>query len=256
MSYILEHLDDGLLTLTIDRPEALNALNSAVISALSDAIGRAQEDAAVRVIAVTGSGEKAFVAGADIKEFAGFGTEEGRELAALGQERLFNRVECSAKPVIAAIHGYALGGGLELAMAAHIRIAASTARLGLPEVSLGVIPGYGGTQRLPQLVGKGKAMEMILTGRPIGAEEALHAGLVNQVVAPEDLFGAVRAMADRIRANSPTALDAAIQAVLAGYASGVDGFEAEIACFGSCFGTPDFLEETAAFLEKRKPVWP
>jgi enoyl-CoA hydratase len=165
-------------------------------------------------------------------------------------------VECSAKPVIAAIHGYALGGGLELAMAAHIRIAASTARLGLPEVSLGVIPGYGGTQRLPQLVGKGKAMEMILTGRPIGAEEALHAGLVNQVVAPEDLFGAVRAMADRIRANSPTALDAAIQAVLAGYASGVDGFEAEVACFGSCFGTPDFLEGTAAFLEKRKPVWP
>ena len=256
MSYILEHLDEGLLTLTIDRPEALNALNSAVISELAAAVERAQERPEVRVIALTGSGEKAFVAGADIKEFAGYDTEQGRELAALGQERLFNRVEQSAKPVIAAIHGYALGGGLELAMAAHIRIAASTARLGLPEVSLGVIPGYGGTQRLPQLVGKGKALEMILTGRPIGAEAALHAGLVNSIVAPEDLFGAVRAMADRIRANAPSALDAAIQAVLAGYATGVDGFEAEIACFGSCFGTPDFREGTAAFVEKRKPVWP
>lgn len=256
MAYILEHLDEGLLTLTIDRPEALNALNAAVISELAAAIERAQDRPEVRVIALTGSGEKAFVAGADIKEFAGFDTEQGRELAALGQERLFNRVERSAKPVIAAIHGYALGGGLELAMAAHIRIAASTARLGLPEVSLGVIPGYGGTQRLPQLVGKGKAMEMILTGRPIGAEEALQAGLVNQIVAPEDLFGAVRAMADRIRANAPSALDAAIQAVLSGYATGVDGFEAEIACFGSCFGTPDFREGTTAFVEKRKPVWP
>lgn len=255
-SLILQQADQGILTLTIHRPEALNALNAQVIQELANAIENAQHDAQIKIIILTGSGDKAFVAGADIKEFADFNSEQGRKLAQHGQETLFNRIERSAKPVIAAINGFALGGGLELALASHIRIASSHAKMGLPEVSLGVIPGYGGTQRLPQIIGKGKAMEMILTGRMIDADQALQCGLVNQVVSADELTMASQRMAQSIMKNSPMAVQTAIQAVLAGYEDGINGFDAEIKCFGASFETQDFKEGTQAFIEKRKAEFP
>ena len=254
MSLVLKSLEDGILTLTINRPEALNALNRSVIDALSAAIEAAQDNAEVRVIVLTGAGDKAFVAGADIKEFADFDQAQGEELARRGQRDLFDRVEQSRKPVVAAVNGFALGGGLELAMAAHVRVASTNARMGLPEVSLGVIPGYGGTQRLAQIVGKGKALEMVLTAGMIDAEAALACGLVNQVVDQEILLETAQAMAGKIAKNAPTALAAALDSVLAGY--GRDGFGVEIERFGQCFTTNDFKEGTSAFLEKRKPQFP
>ena len=254
MSLVLKSLEDGILTLTIHRPEALNALNRNVIDALSAALEAAQDNDDVRVIVLTGAGEKAFVAGADIKEFADFDQAQGEDLARRGQRDLFDRVEQSRKPVVAAVNGFALGGGLELAMAAHVRIASSNARMGLPEVSLGVIPGYGGTQRLAQIVGKGKAMEMVLTGGMIDAEAALNCGLVNQVVDQELLLETANVMAGKIAKNAPTALAAALDSVLAGYSR--DGFDVEIQRFGQCFTTHDFKEGTTAFLEKRKPQFP
>lgn len=252
-TYIQSVLAEGVLTLTIDRPEALNALNGSVIAQLAEALEHAQVDDQVRAIVLTGSGTRAFVAGADIKEFADFNAKQGKELAQHGQDHLFNRIERSAKPVIAAINGFALGGGLELALACHVRVAAEGARMGLPEVSLGVIPGYGGTQRLPQIVGKGKAFEMILTARMVGAEEALACGLVNQVVPADALLATADALARSMMKNSPRALQTAIQAVLAGYEDGIDGFNAEVSCFGASFETEDFKEGTTAFIEKRKP---
>ena len=254
MSLVLKSLEDGILTLTIHRPEALNALNGNVIDALSAALEAAQENREVRVIVLTGAGDKAFVAGADIKEFADYDQAQGEELARRGQRDLFDRVEQSRKPIVAAVNGFALGGGLELAMAAHVRIASSNARMGLPEVSLGVIPGYGGTQRLAQIVGKGKAMEMVLTGGMIDAESALACGLVNQVVDQELLLETAHVMAGKIAKNAPTALSAALDSVLAGYSR--DGFGVEIVRFGECFATQDFKEGTTAFLEKRKPQFP
>ena len=203
-SPILKSLEDGVLTLTISRPEALNALNRQVIDALAAAIEAAQDNADVRVIVLTGAGEKAFVAGADIKEFADFDRAQGEDLARRGQRNLFDRVEQSRKPVVAAINGFALGGGLELAMAAHVRVASTNARMGLPEVSLGVIPGYGGTQRLAQIVGKGKAMEMVLTGGMIPADDARQCGLVNQVVEPELLLETAQILASKMAKNAPT----------------------------------------------------
>ena len=194
------------------------------------------------------------MAGADIKEFADFDQAQGEDLARRGQRDLFDRVEQSRKPVVAAVNGFALGGGLELAMAAHVRIASSNARMGLPEVSLGVIPGYGGTQRLAQIVGKGKAMEMVLTGGMIDAEAALACGLVNQVVDQELLLETAQIMAGKIAKNAPTALAAALDSVLAGYSR--EGFDVEIQRFGQCFTTNDFKEGTTAFLEKRKPQFP
>jgi len=254
MSLVLKSLEDGILTLTINRPEALNALNRNIIDALSAALEAAQDIPEVRVIVLTGSGEKAFVAGADIKEFADFDQAQGEDLARRGQRDLFDRVEQSRKPVVAAVNGFALGGGLELAMAAHVRVASTNARMGLPEVSLGVIPGYGGTQRLAQIVGKGKAMEMVLTAGMIDAEAALACGLVNQVVEQEILLETAQAMAGKIAKNAPTALAAALDSVLAGY--GREGFGVEIQRFGQCFTTDDFKEGTTAFLEKRKPQFP
>ena len=254
MSLVLKSLEDGILTLTVHRPEALNALNRNVIDALSAALEAAQDNDDVRVIVLTGAGEKAFVAGADIKEFADFDQAQGEDLARRGQRDLFDRVEQSRKPVVAAVNGFALGGGLELAMAAHVRIASSNARMGLPEVSLGVIPGYGGTQRLAQIVGKGKAMEMVLTGGMIDAEAALACGLVNQVVDQELLLETAQIVAGKIAKNAPTALAAALDSVLAGY--GRKGFDVEIQRFGQCFTTNDFKEGTTAFLEKRKPQFP
>lgn len=254
-SLILQHKSDGILTITIQRPQALNALNAEVIKQLAEAIDVAQTDSEVKTIVVTGSGDKAFVAGADIKEFADYSGKEGKALAQQGQDSLFNRIERSSKPVIAAVNGFALGGGLELALACHIRIASDNARMGLPEVSLGVIPGYGGTQRLPQIVGKGKAMEMILSAKMMGADDAAACGLVNAVVPPDALLETARKMARSIMKNSPKAVSTAIQAVLASYEDGINGFQEEINCFGASFETEDFKEGTQAFIEKRKPTF-
>lgn len=250
---VLVQLSGEILTITINRPDKLNALNSTTISELSAALDEAQKEKAVRVIVLTGAGENAFVAGADIAEFAHYSVEEGKKLSADGHEQLFNKVANCSKPVIAAVNGYALGGGLELAMSAHIRIATTNAKLGLPEVSLGVIPGYGGTQRLTQLVGRGKALEMIMTAGMIKADQALMFGLVNSVVEPEHLMQSCLEMAGRILKNSSQAIASAIRSVNAYYASGEDGFAQEIEEFGKCFGTADFKEGTGAFLEKRKP---
>jgi len=200
---------------------------------------------------VTGSGEKAFVAGADIKEFVDFSVEEGNKLSAQGHEILFGMIENLSTPVIAAINGFALGGGLELDMSSHIRIASDNAKMGLPEVSLGVIPGYGGTQRLAQLVGRGRAFEMVCTAGMISAEDAKNCGLVNHVVTQEELLPLAEKIAGKIAKNSPNAIGAAIRAINANYQDGVNGYEVEVEQFGNCFGTPEFVEGTKAFLERR-----
>ena len=238
--------------ITVNRPDKLNALNKATISELHQAFKTLDADNAIRVIILTGKGEKAFVAGADISEFANFSVKEGASLSAHGQKSLFDFIEQLQTPVIAAINGYALGGGLELAMACHIRLASNNARLGLPEVSLGLIPGYGGTQRLPQLIGKGRAFEMIMTSGMIDAEKAAEYGLVNHVTAPDDLLAQAKKMAGKIANNSPTAIRYAIKAINAGFMYDADGFKTEVKAFGKCFGTADFKEGTTAFLEKRK----
>jgi len=249
---LLEYADSNAY-ITINRPKKLNALNKETIAELHDAFDEVEKDKNVRVIILTGSGEKAFVAGADISEFADFDESQGSELARKGQEILFSFIEDLNTPVIAAVNGFALGGGLELAMACHFRVASDNAKMGLPEVSLGVIPGYGGTQRLPQLVGKGKAMEMIMTAGMISAEEAKNYGLVNYVVSQEELIPLCEKLADKITKNSGTAISAAIKAINANFKDGINGFGVEIDQFGNCFGTKDFKEGTNAFLEKRKP---
>ncbi|MFA9187211.1 enoyl-CoA hydratase-related protein [Flavobacterium sp. FBOR7N2.3] len=252
---ILISKEDTIATITINRPEKLNALNKVTIQELHHAFSTLEKNQDTRVIILTGSGQKAFVAGADIAEFAEFSVEEGIQLAAQGQNTLFNFVENLRVPVIAAINGFALGGGLELAMACHIRVASDNAKMGLPEVSLGVIPGYGGTQRLPQLIGKGRALEMILSAGMIPADEAYRMGLVNHVVSQEELLSHCNEIAQKIIKNSPAAIGMAIHAVNANYKEGENGFETEIKSFGKCFGTVDFKEGTKAFLEKRKAVF-
>ena len=249
---IIEH-EKGIATIFINRPEKLNALNKATIEELHETLKMAEQNPEIKVIVLTGSGEKAFVAGADISEFAHFSSEDGAKLAAQGQEILFNFIENLKTPVIAAINGFALGGGLELAMACHFRIASDNAKMGLPETSLGVIPGYGGTQRLPQLVGKGRAMEMIMTAGMIDAETAKLYGLVNHVVPQADLFSTYNQLADKIMRNSPIAISKAIEALNANFKDGINGYDVEIRTFGECFATQDFKEGTTAFLEKRKP---
>lgn len=256
MENILLEEQDQILLITINREKQLNALNKATIEELSSALDDAAQNDSIRSVVITGSGGKAFVAGADIKEFASFSIEQGKALAAEGQTKLFNKVEKMNKPVIAAINGFALGGGLELAMAAHMRVASDNARMGLPEVSLGVIPGYGGTQRLAQLVGKGKALELITSAGMMKAPEALNWGLVNYVVPQDELIAKAKEMACATHRNSPVAINAAIKAVLAGYETGTDGLEREIELFGECFGTDDFKEGTSAFMEKRKASFP
>ncbi len=247
--------EHNIATITINRPEKLNALNKVTIQELHHAFSTLESHRDIRAIILKGSGDKAFVAGADIAEFAEFSIEEGIQLSAQGQETLFNFVENLRVPVIAAINGFALGGGLELAMACHIRVASENAKMGLPEVSLGVIPGYGGTQRLPQLIGKGRALEMILTAGMISAEEAHREGLVNHVVKQEDLLSVCNEIAQKMIKNSPAAIAMAIHAVNANFKEGENGFETEIKSFGRCFGTEDFKEGTKAFLEKRKAVF-
>lgn len=249
---ILVEQNDKIAKIIINRPKKLNALNKETIAELHDAFAVLNEDENTRAIILTGSGNKAFVAGADISEFANFDMSQGTELAQKGQEILFDFIENISTPVIAAINGFALGGGLELAMASHFRVASDNAKMGLPEVSLGVIPGYGGTQRLPQLVGKGKAMEMIMTAGMMSAEDAEKYGLVNYTVPQEELIPLCEKLAVKISYNSGTAISAAIKAVNANFKDGVNGFDVEINQFGNCFGTEDFEEGTTAFLEKRK----
>jgi enoyl-CoA hydratase len=250
---ILTEQKGPICYITINRPSQLNALNKETIEELNAALTAADEDVKTGAIILTGSGEKSFVAGADIKEFSDFDVEQGRELAGNGQAVLFSYLEHLSTPVIAAINGFALGGGLELAMASHIRIASSNARMGLPEVSLGVIPGYGGTQRLAQLVGRGKANEMVFTAGMITADEALKWGLVNHVVEQQDLISKAEEIAGKIVNNSSAAIASAIRSVNANFQDGVNGYDVEISEFGKCFGTADFKEGTSAFLEKRKP---
>jgi enoyl-CoA hydratase len=249
---IIVTAENGIGQITINRPAKLNALNVATIQELHDAFENLESNSDVRVIIITGEGEKAFVAGADISEFASFTIQEGAQLAAQGQELLFNFIENLRKPVIAAVNGFALGGGLELAMACHFRIASDNAKMGLPEVTLGLIPGYGGTQRLPQLVGKGRAMEMILTATMITATEAKEYGLINHVVPQTELIEFCQGLAQKIIKNAPIALTEAITAINSSFDKTKNGYETEINAFGRLFGTADFKEGTTAFLEKRK----
>lgn len=250
---ILVETKEQVQYITINRPKQLNALNKETIEELSTAMKNADSDKSIGVVILTGSGDKSFVAGADIKEFADFDQAKGKELSKVGHDTLFNLVENMGTPVIACVNGFALGGGLELAMSSHIRIASDNARMGLPEVSLGVIPGYGGTQRLAQLVGKGKAMEMIVTAGMITAEDALQWGLVNHVTTQEELIPMAEKLASKILKNSPNAIALGMKCVLANYQDGVNGYDVEVEEFGNCFGTPEFVEGTTAFVEKRKP---
>lgn len=256
MEHILIEKHEHIAVITINRPTKLNALNKETIQELHEAFSALNKEQAVKAIIITGSGEKAFVAGADISEFANFSVLEGQELAAQGQALLFDFVQNLSTPVIAAVNGFALGGGLELAMACHFRVASTNAKMGLPEVTLGVIPGYGGTQRLTQLVGKGRAMELIMTAGMIDAETAKSYGLVNHVVTQEELLEFAKGIASKIANNSTVAIAKAIQAINANFEDGTNGYAIEIKNFGACFGTEDFKEGTTAFLEKRKAVFP
>jgi enoyl-CoA hydratase len=249
---ILTEQKNATLHITINRASKLNALNKATLSELNAAFQAAFADEEVRAIILTGDGTKAFVAGADIAEFADFSVAQGAALSSDGHAQVFNLIENSPKPVIAAINGFALGGGLELAMACHIRVASETAKMGLPEVGLGVIPGYGCTKRLAQLIGKGRAMEMIVTADVINAAEAYRMGLVNHVVAPENLLAKCEEIVSKITTKSPVAISYAIKSVNAGFEEDQNGYASEIENFGACFGTKDFKEGTTAFLEKRK----
>ena len=253
---ILSETLNNITTITINRPTKLNALNKETIQELHLAFKNAEENSNTKVIIITGSGQKAFVAGADISEFAHFSVSEAVNLASEGQTLLFDFIANLSTPVIAAINGFALGGGLELAMAAHFRVACDQAKMGLPEVSLGVIPGYGGTQRLPQLVGKGRAMEMIMTAGMIDAPTALNYGLVNHITTQEELLLLAQKIASKIIRNSSVAISSAIVAINAGYSASQNGYDAEVSQFGKCFGTADFREGTTAFLEKRRADFP
>jgi enoyl-CoA hydratase len=251
--HILSEVKEQVLYVTINREHKLNALNKETLAELADVIAFAACSPEVRAVLLTGAGEKAFVAGADIAEFADYNGEQGEALARKGQESVFDAIAQCPKPVVAVINGFALGGGLELAMACHIRIAAVNARLGLPETSLGLIPGYGGTQRLTQLVGKGRALEMITTADMITAEQAERIGLVNYVVPQAELTSMAESILGKIKLRAPLAIAAAIKAVNAALIFDVNGFETEVEEFGKCFNTEDFKEGTLAFLEKRKP---
>jgi enoyl-CoA hydratase len=253
---ITTELKNDVLVITINRPDKLNALNKQTIEEIHEALVDAENDKNIRSLIITGSGQKAFVAGADIAEFANFSIEEGKQLSSIGHFKLFNFIENYSKPVIAAVNGFALGGGLELAMACHMRVASTNAKMGLPEVSLGVIPGYGGTQRLAQLVGKGKAFEMIVTADMINADDAYKWGLVNYVTSQEELLNKCYEITSKIITKSPVAVKTAIKVINAGYNNKQNGYEVEIEEFGKSFGTGDFKEGVTAFLEKRKAVFP
>ncbi len=252
---LLTQNEDGILTITINRPDKLNALNKDVIEELSKALDEVYSNEEIKAAIITGSGPKAFVAGADISEFLSLDAEAGKSLSRKGHELVFDKIENCPKPVIAAVNGFALGGGCELAMACHFRLCSDNAKFGQPEVNLGLIPGYGGTQRLTQLVGKGKAMEMMMTGNMISANEALHLGLVNHVTTPEDLLPNTISVLKTILGKAPLAIAEVIRLVNAAAYDSSNGLKNEIDAFGKLFSSEDVKEGATAFLKKRKPVF-
>ncbi len=245
------NIEERVAIIEINRPNHLNALNSEVILELETLLDDISQINEIRSIIITGSGDKAFVAGADIKEFQDFGKTQGLDLSLIGKQKLFNKVALFNKPIIAAINGYALGGGLELALSAHIRVATENAQLGLPECSLGLIPGYGGTQRLPRIIGIGLATEMILTGKMIKADEAHKIGLVNHIFPKEDLIGQTLNITKLFKTKSPESLCAAIKSINHSFTNNGDNIESQE--FSKLFNTNNFKEGVRAFLEKRKP---
>lgn len=248
---LLTSLENGIFTVTINRPDKMNALNRDVMADLNEVTAEIEKNPQIRAAIITGSGPKAFVAGADISEFQGLGHSEGAVLAKTGQD-IFFKIENCSKPVVAAVNGFALGGGCELAMACHFRVASDNAKFGQPEVNLGLIPGYGGTQRMVQLIGKGRALELLMTGNMIDASIALEYGLVNHVVPQDDLLPKASMILEQIIAKAPLAISKCITAANAAL-SGGNGYETEIQAFGECFETEDMKEGTSAFIEKRKP---
>lgn len=250
--FLLTEQTDQVLTITINRPEKLNALNQQVLKELKDVFENIDDNDEIRGVIITGAGEKAFVAGADIKEIAALNEVNARKIAENGQE-VFNLIENSNKPVIAAINGYALGGGCELAMACHMRVAAESARFGQPEVNLGIIPGYGGTQRLTQLIGKGKAIELMTTGDMISAGTALELGLVNYVVTASETLTTAQQILSKIKQKPAIQVGLIIDCVNAAFRKGENGYQTEANSFSACVKLDDFKEGTAAFQEKRDP---
>ncbi|HPG11327.1 MAG TPA: enoyl-CoA hydratase-related protein [Chitinophagaceae bacterium] len=251
---LLSNLENGIYTITINRPDKLNALNKNVFTDLNAAIDEIESNNEIRSVIITGSGTKAFVAGADISEFNALNKDEAKALAKRGQDT-FARIENCSKPIVAAVNGFALGGGCELAMACHFRIASENAKFGQPEVNLGLIPGYGGTQRLVQLIGKGKAMELLISAHMIDAKEAKELGLVNYVTTTETLIEHTKQILSVINSKAPLAIASCIKAANAVFDESKNGFTLEIEEFGNCFDTADMKEGTTAFIEKRKAVF-
>ncbi len=251
-NYLEIKIQDKIAWIKINREEKLNALNISMLEEIRKSLINLRDNKKVFVLVILGSGEKAFIAGADINEFSKYDRNKGLELAKKGQENVLDLIENFPKPIIAGINGYALGGGLELAMACHMRVAVNTARMGLPEVSLGLIPGYGGTQRLTKLVGKTNAMEMILSGEMIDSQKAISLKLVNKVVERGNLISSITELAKKIMRNSPNAIAKAIEAINAAEKN-LKGFEIEKEKFSECFESTDFKEGVSAFLNKRKP---
>lgn len=256
MSYetLITSNDNGILTVTINRPDKLNALNKQVFNDLKTVVQEIEKDSSIKAAIITGSGQKAFVAGADISEFGGLSGQQGMDMARRGQEIFFS-IENASKPVVAAVNGFALGGGCELAMACHFRMASEAAKFGQPEVNLGLIPGYGGTQRLVHLIGKGRALELLLSGNMIDAPTALQYGLVNHIVSQEQLLEKTTVLLQTIIQKAPLAVAHCISAVNAAFEPDEKGYKKEIALFGRCFTTEDMKEGAAAFLEKRKAAF-
>jgi len=250
---LLTDLQDGTMVITINRPDKLNALNKDVIDELGKAMDEVYNNNEIKTVILTGTGEKAFVAGADISEFTSLDAAGGELLARKGQDHVFNKIENCPKPVIAAVNGFSLGGGCELAMSCHFRVASENAKFGQPEVNLGLIPGYGGTQRLTQLIGKGKAMELMMTADMISADEAKALGLVNHVFPQTELLSEARKIAQKIQTKAPVAIANVIACVNEAAKGDANGLANEIKRFGACFATEDMKEGTTAFLEKRKP---
>lgn len=248
---LLTSLNNNVLTVTINRPDKLNALNKDVFTELNEVINEIEKNPETRSAIITGAGSKAFVAGADISEFGGLNKQEAIALAKRGQT-IFSRIENCNKPIIAAVNGFALGGGCELAMACHFRIASENAKFGQPEVNLGLIPGYGGTQRLVQLIGKGRAIELLISANMIDANTALQYGLVNYVVKQDELLSKAQSILETINTKAPLAIASCIKAANAVYDETINGFDLEVTEFGNCFDTEDMKEGTSAFLEKRK----
>jgi enoyl-CoA hydratase len=252
---LLTDLQNGILIVTINRPDKLNALNKDVIEDLGQLMDDVYSNNDIKSVILTGAGEKAFVAGADISEFISLSNTQGASLAKKGQDSVFNKIENCPKPVIAAVNGFALGGGCELAMSCHFRVASENAKFGQPEVNLGLIPGYGGTQRLTQLIGKGKAMELMMTGDMIGADEAKALGLVNHAYPLAELLPKATEILQKINSKAPLAISKIIACVNEAAKADIKGFDNEISRFGECFETEDMREGTGAFLEKRKAIF-